>query len=150
MFACTFFGHRDCPAEIYPALEALVYDLISAYGVDTFYVGEQGNFDALATRALCRLSETFPHVKCYRVLTRLPARLSSADRFLPPTLLPEGIEEVPPKFAVDHRNRWMLFRSVFVIGYVRYSFGGAAKFLSAAKRHGKTVFNLAVLPCDDP
>ena len=45
MSACTFFGHRDCPETIRPALRRLLVDLIENRNVDMFYVGNQGGFD---------------------------------------------------------------------------------------------------------
>lgn len=33
---CTFFGHRDCPADIMPELEAVIEDLINHKSVNTF------------------------------------------------------------------------------------------------------------------
>ena len=49
---CTFFGHRDAPPEIKPLLREVLVDLIERQGVKHFYVGNQGNFDAMALRLL--------------------------------------------------------------------------------------------------
>ena len=46
MAACTFFGHRDCPETIKTKLREALVDLITNHGVDMFYVGHQGQFDA--------------------------------------------------------------------------------------------------------
>ena len=72
MFACTFFGHRDCPASIRPKLRAALTELIEEQGVDRFYVGQQGNFDAVARGVLRELAETYPHIRYSVVLERLP------------------------------------------------------------------------------
>ena len=48
MAACTFFGHRDCPESIKLKLREVLVDLITNHGVDMFYVGHQGQFDAYA------------------------------------------------------------------------------------------------------
>ena len=58
-------------------------------------------------------------------------------------MLPEGIESVPPRFAISWRNRWMLRQSDHVVTFITRSFGGAAQFADAAKQQGKTVINLA-------
>ncbi len=42
---CTFFGHRECPEEIYPKLYDAIETLIRQKGVRCFYVGNQGRFD---------------------------------------------------------------------------------------------------------
>ena len=38
----TFFGHRDTPQTVLPALESLVRKLVVKEGADRFYVGSQG------------------------------------------------------------------------------------------------------------
>ena len=48
----TFFGHKDTPLEIRPLLREVLLDLIEQQGVKRFYVGNQGNFDAMALRLL--------------------------------------------------------------------------------------------------
>ena len=42
MATCTFFGHRDCPGTVTIDLFREIERLINTYGVDTFYVGNQG------------------------------------------------------------------------------------------------------------
>ena len=50
----TFFGHRDCPTAVKPRLRATVVELIERNGVNTFSVGRQGAFDAMARPSLRR------------------------------------------------------------------------------------------------
>ena len=57
MAACTFFGHRDCPETIKPKLREVLVDLITNHGVDMFYVGHQGQFDAYVHSELKRLKQ---------------------------------------------------------------------------------------------
>ena len=40
-------GHHDCLDTITLKLQGVVVDLITNHGVDTFYVGNQGQFDAM-------------------------------------------------------------------------------------------------------
>ena len=49
---------------------------------------------------------------------------------------------VPPRFAIDYRNKWMIDHSD-VITYVRRSFGGAAKSKTLAAKKNKTVIELS-------
>ena len=58
------------------------------------------------------------------------------------TILQAGFEAVSPRFAIIHRNRWMLDRSDIVVTCVRYP-GGAAKYKALAERKGKTVVKVA-------
>ena len=145
MSVCTFFGHRDCPASIRPKLRAVLVELIERHGVDTFYVGRQGAFDAMARGVLRELKESYPHISCAVVLERLPGG-DEAEQDFSGTLFPEGLESVPPRFAISRRNEWMLRRADFAVTYLNRSWGGAARFARKALRQGKTVRNLAGEP----
>ena len=72
MAVCTFFGHRDCPASVRAKLRAVVAELIEGRGVDRFYMGRQGAFDAMARSVLRELAEIYPHISYAVVLERLP------------------------------------------------------------------------------
>lgn len=52
MAACTFFGHRDCPDSVEHQLRAVLEKLIVEQGVNVFYVGHQGRFDAMVRHTL--------------------------------------------------------------------------------------------------
>lgn len=133
---CTFFGHRNTPATVRPILRQVIIDLIEQRGVTHFYVGNQGNFDAMARSLLAELAQIYP-IRYDVVLAYLPKENDpSLDESH--TLLPDGFESVPPRFAIDHRNRWMIDHSDIVVTYVRFP-GGAAKFKDLAERKGKTV-----------
>ena len=137
---CTFFGHRDTPPEIKPLLREVLLDLIQHQGVKQFYVGNQGNFDAMALRLLKEFEK--PYSITYDVvLAYLPKK---TEPFFEAyyTILPEGIETVPPRFAIEYRNKWMIEHSDIVVTYVTRNFGGAAKFKKLAKRKEKTVVEL--------
>ncbi len=146
MSICTFFGHRDCPASIAPKLQAVLIDLIETHAVDTFYVGNQGAFDAMVRSALQKLSQEYPYIRYTIVLAYLPQKKTD---FLPQnfsaTMLPEGIETVPKRFAISWRNKWMVKHTDVVVTYITHSWGGAAQFAEMAKRQGKTVINLPSL-----
>ena len=143
MSVCTFFGHRDCPASIKPKLRALVVDLIVRHGADRFYVGRQGAFDAMARAVLRDLTEVYPNISYAVVLERLPGPMDKAVWDFSDTIFPEGLEAVPPRFAISRRNEWMLKQSDFVVTYITHNWGGAAQYAEKAHRQGKRVLNLA-------
>ncbi|OUN08467.1 hypothetical protein [Flavonifractor sp. An9] len=143
MLACTFFGHRDCPASIKPKLRAVVVELIERHGVDQFYVGRQGVFDGIARSVLRELAEIYPHISYAVVLERLPGPMDKVIWDFSDTIFPEGLETVPPRFVISRRNEWMLKQADFVVAYITHSWGGAAQFAEKARRQGKTVYNLA-------
>ena len=143
MSVCTFFGHRDCPASLKPKLRAVVVDLIERHGVDRFYVGRQGAFDAMARTVLRELAEVYPHISYAVVLERLPGPKDEAVWDFSDTIFPEGLEAVPPRFAIARRNEWMLRQADYVVAYVTHDWGGAAQFAEKAHRQGKIVLDLA-------
>ena len=138
---CTFFGHRDTPDSIRPLLRAVLTDLIEKQGVSRFYLGYQGNFDAMARSVLAELQQIH-EIDFELVLPYLPRKQERLFETIP-TVLPEGIENVPRKFAIGYRNNWMVRQSDIVITYVTRSFGGAAAFKEAALKKRKTVIELS-------
>lgn len=142
MSVCTFFGHRDCPDSLRSRLWEAVEGLIVDQGVDVFYVGNQGQFDAMALGVLRELSQVYPHIRYGVVLAYLPRK----DPAAPEAMLPEGLETVPPRYAIARRNEWLLRQADFVITYVTHSWGGAAKYVEKAKRQGKQLISLASEP----
>ena len=119
--------------------------LICNHSVDTFYVGTHGNFDRMAYAALVELRQRYIHIKVYRVLAYMP-KLSvvAADRSVfDDTILPEGIEKVHPRYAIVHRNNWMIDRSDYVISYVTHPTGGAYQAVERAKKKGKTIIAIS-------
>ena len=143
---CTFFGHRDTPTKIEPLLKATLQDLIENKGVDLFYVGNQGNFDAMVRKVLSKLSQTYPIT--YRVvLAYFPKEEMEYSNY---TILPDGIEDVPPRFAISYRNKWMLEKADYVITYVTHPTGGAAQFKTMAQKQRKIVLECSINETEKP
>ena len=93
-------------------------------------------------RELLRELERSRGIRYEVVLAALPKQTDTALE-KHPALLPEGIENAPPRFAIDARNRWMVDRSDIVVTYVKRPFGGAAKFKELAEKKNKTVIELS-------
>ena len=138
---CTFFGHRDTPPEIKNLLRKVISELIEKQGVNQFYVGNQGNFDAMARSLLAEFEQT--HGISYEIVLAYLPRQEDPLCDTGHTLLPEGIESVPPRFAIEYRNKWMIDHSDIVVTYVTHSFGGAAKFKMTAKSKEKQIIELS-------
>lgn len=141
MRACTFFGHRECPDSIRPALKSVIEDLIVNHNVERFYVGNQGQFDALVRCVLRDLCAEYPQIDYAVVLAYLPGE-KAPYRDDSDTIFPEGMECVPPRYAISKRNAWMLKRCEYVVAYVNHTWGGAAKYTQQAQAQGKTVIHL--------
>ena len=137
----TFFGHKDMPKNIEPALWTTLIDLIENKNATVFYVGNNGNFDSMVRRQLEILSKTYP-ITYSIVLAYLPTKKSKYDDYTN-TILPEGIETVPKRFAISYRNKWMTRQSDVVVTYVTHTYGGAWQFKDMAERQGKQVIELS-------
>ena len=138
MSSCTFFGHRDCPEMIKPKLRETLVDLISNHDVDMFYVGHQGQFDAMVRSVLRELKKEYPQTDYAVVLAYMPGKRNVYDDYSD-TMLPEGIESVHPHYAISWRNNWMLRQSDYVVTYITHDWGGAARYAKKAKRQGKSI-----------
>ncbi|MBR5479737.1 MAG: hypothetical protein IKU84_06125 [Clostridia bacterium] len=144
MAVCTFFGHSDTPNEIFKSLKAQIISLITDKGVNKFYIGNHGHFDCLARKVLNELKQEYTHINYLVVLAYMPTKTSDSDLFDYSTAIyPEGLETVPPKFAIDYRNKWMIRNSDYVITYVTKIVGGAYKYKEIAKRKNKIIIELS-------
>ena len=123
-----------------PNLRKVLIDLIADQSVDLFYVGNNGAFDRMVHFVLRELVQEYPQIHYVIVLERMSG---VQNEIAAHTMLPEGIEEVPPRFAITWRNKWMLRKSNYVVTYITHTWGGAAQFAEIAARQNKIVINLA-------
>lgn len=141
--ACTFFGHRDCPETIKPKIRTAVIDLIENHGVTMFYVGNQGNFDRMVRSVLKEVTTAYPGVGYAVVLAYMPsAKVANLSEDFSDTMLPEGIETVPKRYAISWRNKWMIDHADYVVTYLVRLQGGAAKFVALAQKRKKQIRSL--------
>ncbi len=137
----AFFGHKDTPSTVKPLLEETVQRLIEENEEITFLVGTHGAFDRMTQSVLKEAAERYPKISCYIVLAYLPA--DNSEKYMLPTLYPEGIELTPKKFAITFRNNYMVNECDTVVCYIKHDWGGAAQFVEKAKKKGKAIINLA-------
>lgn len=140
MSACTFFGHRECRESMERPLIKTIEHLIVYENVRIFYVGNQGQFDACVHRVLKNMEKKHG-IRYAVVLAYMPKHRTELDD-ITDTMLPEGIETVHPRYAIDRRNKWMIDHSDFVVSYVTRAWGGAAKYTALANKKGKVVLSL--------
>lgn len=138
----SFFGHSDTPSSVSPSLEKAIQQIIDENENVTFYVGTNGAFDRMVQSVLDKFSKIYSHIEYYIVLAYLPIKEDDYYDGLP-TIFPEGIENVPKRFAIDFRNKFMVNECDTVICYVWHVGGGARKFMEMAKKKRKTILNLA-------
>lgn len=141
---CCFFGHKDAPPSIYDTLEEAIEKIIAEDNVTEFLVGNQGQFDGMVLKALRRIKEKYPHVSYNIVLAYMPAEKEECNPYdFGETMLPEGIENVHPRYAISWRNKWIVNEADVVIAYVTHTWGGAARYMEMAAKKGKQIINIA-------
>ncbi len=116
---CTFFGHRDCSEKIIPQIYDAIEQIIVKSGCRVFYVGNHGNFDRFVSKVLEDLKKIYD-IKVYIVLAYVPTNKDLCYKH--DTIVPDGIERVPKRFAIIYRNRWMVEKSDVVLTYVKKQF----------------------------
>ncbi len=147
---CCFIGHSEVRKDISRALSAAIERHIVEYGVTDFLVGNYGQFDGMAARAVQAAKACHPGIRLFLMLPYLP----EFGRPLPDmegydgAIYPEGIERVPYKWAISWLNRYMVRDSDYVIAYIIHSWGGAAATLEQAKKRERrgelTITNIGV------
>lgn len=144
MPCCVFFGHKDADSSISPRLREAIIKLILEQGITNFLVGNNGKFDYIVYKALKDIKQEYPYITYSVVLAYLPGEKTEYENYYAEeeTLLPDGIEVGPARFAIDRRNKWMIEQADYVITYVTHSWGGAAKFKELAEKKGKTVIKI--------
>ncbi len=146
--SCAFFGHRQVLHldMLRPWLVVILTNLIVHYGVDTFYVGEHGEFDIMAFGVLMALKQQYPHIELILVYAHFQ-QLLRKDRILiydkSFTPVPRGVKG---RAAIPIRNSWVAQNCDMAVCYVELPMGGAYKAFCEMRQHNKIVHNLAFNP----
>lgn len=135
MKICTFFGHRDAPDHIKEKVRQAIISLIKEESVDCFYVGHNGNFDRMVAALLAELEKKY-HFQYAIIIEKVGQEVGIEWQ---KTMLPQEIETVPPRFAVWHRNCWMIEQADYVITYQVHTFGGTGQFVALAEKKNKKI-----------
>ncbi len=150
MTTCTFSGHREVyQSDIAARLEAEIEKLLQTDNEFIFLTGGMGQFDGMGAGAVRAAKRRHPE-KCITLALVLPYpsnRLNTDKEYyqsyFDQIIIPEELDAVHYKAAIQRRNRWMVDRADTVIAYVCQSFGGAFATVKYAQRQGKPVVNLA-------
>lgn len=131
----TFCGHSQIwkREEVEKWLFNVTKKLIQQ-GATTFYLGGYGAFDSLAASVLRELKKGYPQIELILVLAYLNAERNTSG--YDSTVYPP-LEVVPRRFAITHRNRWMVDVADVVVAYVLHDWGGAATTLRYANQKAK-------------
>lgn len=142
---CVFFGHADTPTAIRPALKVAILSQLSKDPATEFLVGHQGSFDHMAYSILKEIKPCYPQMSFSVVLAYAPENRASdsANRY-ENTVLWDGVETTPKRYAIARRNSWLVQQCDMVICYVtRSAVSNSARYVEQASRKGKRIINLA-------
>ena len=135
----TFCGHAQISQS--EKIEKWLYDVtqkLIEQGATTFYLGGYGAFDSLAASVLREQKKQYPQIELVLVLAYLNTgrNTSGYDSTVYPPL-----ETVPRRFAISHRNRWMVESADVVVAYVLHDWGGAATTLRCVRQKKKQIIS---------
>lgn len=139
---CAFFGHRVVYEDITIELHEAIRKAIEEYGVTTFWCGGYGAFDEKAAGAVFRIKQRYPEIELLLIRAYLPKQRDQLPEIYDGSIYPEGLENVPKRFAISHRNQWMATNCDMVIAYIKHGYGGAFKAYSIARNKGKVLFTI--------
>ena len=133
----TFCGH----STVYPMepVEAWLRETVGALilrGADKFNLGGYGAFDQMAASVVWAQKTQHPYIASVLVLPYLDRKVIS-EHYDYTTYPP--LENVPKRFAIFRRNRWMVDNSDVLVAYVTHEWGGAATTLKYAERKKKEI-----------
>jgi len=136
----TFCGHSQVSdhASVSAALRRVIAELI-AEGADEFFLGGYGEFDSLAAAAVRDAKKSNPRIRSTLVIPYMDRDYDPAyyDASVYPPL-----ETVPRRYAISHRNKWMVDQADVLVAYVTHSWGGAATTLKHAERKSKRIIKI--------
>lgn len=132
----AFFGHKDTPSAVKPLLEQTIQRLIEENEEIRFLVGTHGAFDLMAQSVLKQAARKYPQITCHIVLSYIPVDKDS-EQYALPTLVPEGIESVPMRFAISFGNNYIVNECDAVVCYIDHDWGGAAQFVNKAEKKAR-------------
>lgn len=141
-----FCGHSKLYSK-YDLIKEKCYEVVKNQilnGVDSFLVGEYGDFDGLAASVCFALKKEHPHIEVCLVLPYYRPHIDDYthqryNRF--DSIITPPLEDTPYRYRIVKANQFMVDQSDILIAYVRSS-GGAAKTLEYAQKKLKNIINL--------
>ena len=143
----TFFGHSQYSGSEEDERRILSF-LSEKVGEQSaeLYLGGYGGFDLFARACGKKYQQSHPNTRLvlitpYMTLDYQKHHLEYEKGHYDAILYP-ALEHVPPKFAISHRNKWMIDKADAVVAYIRQGFGGAYQALRYAEKRQKEIFRI--------
>jgi len=140
----TFCGHADFRGdkESEKEMMAIFEEEIGDADCEMLF-GEYGKFDSFAFSCGQKYRKQHTGVKLIFVTPYVRALSQKTDACKFDEIIYPCQESIPYRFAILHRNRWMVERAGLIIAFVNRSWGGAYQSYLHAKRKQKRIINLA-------
>ena len=140
----TFCGHSKYEGSVED--EKKILDLLmkktGQVSVE-FFLGGYGDFDRFAYGCAKQFQKERGDAKLILVTPYLNTKnMEDKENCFDEIIYPE-LEKVPRKYAIIHRNRWMVEKADIVISYVTHQYGGAYTMYQYAKRKKKEIYNIS-------
>lgn len=142
----TFCGHSDFQET--GNLKALLVDKLTAFARNCdellCYCGGYGNFDYFAYKCVNLAKKQCSNIKNIFVSPYLNEQYikNIAEHQNFDSIIYPELEHMPLKFAILHRNKWMIDNCDILIGFVKHNWGEAAKTLAYARSKRKQIILL--------
>ena len=149
----AFCGHSDYIEN--PEDEKKILDILQKEGVDAgneFFLGEYGGFDTFSYKCAKGFKNTHPNNKLIFVTpylidgNRKKNMEFKRERF--DLIIYPELENIPPRFAILYRNRWIVEQADIIIAYITHKYGGAYTMYRYAKQKNKKIYNIATFEID--
>ncbi len=137
----AFCGHADYVSSSKDKARVLDFleSTIKSDGVE-FFLGGYGFFDQFALE--CAKAYRARHPNATLALITPYMQTERQDLCEYDTILYPALEHVPPRYAISHRNRWIVDQADLIVAYVTRSYGGAYTTYRYALRKNKEIFHL--------
>ena len=144
----AFFGHSEYMSSLEDEdkLMSFLESKVKNYPCE-FYFGGYGGFDRFAYTCSKKFKKKHPWVKLKLIVPYISKKhtensdLSESEKL--DEIIYPALESVPPKFAILHRNKWIVDQADIIITYLTRSYGGAYKTYLYAARKKKEIYNMA-------
>ena len=144
----TFCGHSNFieSNEMEKKLLSILNESIGDSQAD-LYLGGYGSFDEFAFNCAKKYKSTHPNTHLFFITpyitenyqkNHLQQKAAEYDAIIYP-----DIENIPLRFAITYRNKYMIEKSDIVIVYLTHTWGGAYQTYKYAKRKNKRIINIS-------
>ncbi|MBR5130294.1 MAG: hypothetical protein IKV03_03630 [Alphaproteobacteria bacterium] len=141
---CSFFGHRSIidDVSVKQQLYEVVEELIVNQDVDTFLLGEMGDFEIIAGKVLQELKKKYPHIARETILC-FSEQLQGDGKVSADWIhLDLAVSKCKRRGRIPKRNQMVVDQSDVIVCYINVPYGGAYTAYQRALKKNKQIINL--------